>query len=696
MTRTFKLLAGLVGLMGLMGAHAAEFNSDVTFHYHSYFARWSPTVTIAQVHLTNGGAWAAAETGTWHYAVAATNDQGRTTIGPVTSQVVTATGSMVRIQWNPVGGADGYLVFRGATATQLWQRATIGQVTSWIDAGTNAWVTNAPSNTVTFVPWLRLPETGYTPTNNDAVRASDIVGLSTSNFYTRAQADAAFYGVAGDTVTGPSTNLGGIYALGALYNSMSNGVSNSASASYGAFQRGFGGGSMAMTNAYGADQSGFVPAGGAMVMGPGSAIGSVQAGYAEGSMINTGAYGVLQIGSVIGDMIVGGGADGAIQAGSSVGTGVIFIAALADGAAQHGSVNGLMSIGYAADGASQAGYVDGSGVMFISDYADGASQEGFAVGRMSISTNAYGARQQGYVAVGSTAIVNGVGSMQLLNLTNGNASITAPGSLGLGKVDVSNEYSIGAAGWIKALTGFEGNGSGLSNIPAASIAAGGSFGAVNAEYLTNFPKRSTAYAVYYTDASTNLQPVALGANGSVLMSGGPASAPGFGVPTANATNVTLDALLNVTAATYTNGFIIMADDSGTNFVAGHFTNLVTNAWVLALIKQVDGPGSGLSADDVDGYDSSSFPQRNGGSFVTYLAVEGRLESYNTGRSALTTGIRTVTIPWAMTDTTYSVQCTYYRAPTDVATNLVVTEIATNLFTVTGHLTNQFFWTVIDY
>ena len=37
----------------------------------------------------------------------------------MTNTAVTVTGSYVRVTWQPVGGASGYLLYRGSTATNL-------------------------------------------------------------------------------------------------------------------------------------------------------------------------------------------------------------------------------------------------------------------------------------------------------------------------------------------------------------------------------------------------------------------------------------------------------------------------------------------------------------------------------------------------------------------------------------------------
>lgn len=191
--KVFGLWLAALALAAPAARGASEMHAAQVFYRDVTVAAWGPTVTVASISATNGGAFAA--TGTWHYAVAAQNSQGKTTNGPVTNVVLTSTGFYVRVVWPSVGGATNYLLYRGSTATNLTNYVNVaaqGVTNFYLDYGTNTFTTGFASNTITEVPWLTLPDSNYTPTNNDAVRARDVAALDISNVYTRAQADAAF------------------------------------------------------------------------------------------------------------------------------------------------------------------------------------------------------------------------------------------------------------------------------------------------------------------------------------------------------------------------------------------------------------------------------------------------------------------------------------------------------------------------
>lgn len=191
--KVFGLWLAALALAAPAARGASEMHAAQVFYRDVTVAAWGPTVTVSGISATNGGAFAA--TGTWHYAVAAQNSQGKTTNGPVTNVVLTSTGFYVRVVWPSAGGATNYLLYRGSTATNLTNYVNVaaqGVTNFYLDYGTNTFTTGFASNTITEVPWLSLPDGNYTPTNNDAVRARDVAALDMSNVYTRAQADAEF------------------------------------------------------------------------------------------------------------------------------------------------------------------------------------------------------------------------------------------------------------------------------------------------------------------------------------------------------------------------------------------------------------------------------------------------------------------------------------------------------------------------
>lgn len=154
-SNVWKLLPLLILLAA--GAPAGETHDTVTNYRGFVLAPWAPSVPVASLTNTTGGAMPA--TGTWHYALAAQNSLGISGAGPVTN-VTVATGELVRITWRPVGGATNYLIYRGTVATSLTQRAVVGLSTSYVDHGTNAWTTNSPASTITNLPALLLARAG--------------------------------------------------------------------------------------------------------------------------------------------------------------------------------------------------------------------------------------------------------------------------------------------------------------------------------------------------------------------------------------------------------------------------------------------------------------------------------------------------------------------------------------------------------
>lgn len=167
-----RLLFVLASAMAFPAAAGEVFNSE-THRRDVTIERYSPTATVVSVLVTNGGSYAA--TGTHSYAVAAAGLDWRVT--SVASNVTVATGGLVRIQWKPLGGATNYYLLRNGT-----NYIAAGVVTQAFDYGTNAWTTGLLTIVTAAVPALYLPDSGYSPTGNMAVRASDVTGLSGSGY----------------------------------------------------------------------------------------------------------------------------------------------------------------------------------------------------------------------------------------------------------------------------------------------------------------------------------------------------------------------------------------------------------------------------------------------------------------------------------------------------------------------------------
>jgi len=180
-----------------------------------------------------------------------------------------------------------------------------------------------------------------------------------------------------------------------------------------------------------------------------------------------------------GTMTIAGNAWGASQSGwNNAGTMTIGISAR--GASQRGVNVGTQTIGQNASGASQSGH--NASVQTIGESAFGASQLGFNYGSQTIGDYAYGAQQFGWLDQDASAANNGVGAVQLLDLTEGQNALTTSGgksSLLLGAGTASNRYAIVAGdgqeshgdGSITAGGGFYGDGSGLTGITAAQVGA---------------------------------------------------------------------------------------------------------------------------------------------------------------------------------------------------------------------------------
>jgi len=251
-------------------------------------------------------------------------------------------------------------------------------------------------------------------------------------------------------------------------------LTNISPTAYGASQNGVLTGSKSvmtiMVNAYGASQAGNNSA--TQTIGQ-TAYGASQRGSNTGTQtIGTSAYGALQQGYNRGVQTIGSSAYGALQHGYNISTQIVSTAAY--GASQRGYNTGSQTIGLGGQGSSQSGL--NSGVQTIANVARGASQSGWNAGTQAIGASAHGAEQRGYVAFNARATNNGIGSIQLLNLTNNQtAYITGKASIGLGACTVTNDQAIVAGDGLVShgngsvtARGFHGDGSGLTNLNLAT------------------------------------------------------------------------------------------------------------------------------------------------------------------------------------------------------------------------------------
>ncbi len=237
--------------------------------------------------------------------------------------------------------------------------------------------------------------------------------------------------------------------------------------SIGASQNGYNGGLQTIgESAYGASQEGFnlgeqtieYYAGGASQQGENQGIQTIRS-YAIGASQHGGNYYI---------QIIGTNAYGASQRGYNNGT--QSIGEWAVSASQMSYNDSVQSIGEWSIGALQCGYNSGS--QIIGNSAIGAVQIGYNNGTQAIGGEAHGAEQLGYLEYSSFATNNGIGSIQLLNLTNSQtALITGSASIGLGACRVTNNQAIVAGdgltsrgdGTVTAVR-FFGDGSGLTNL----------------------------------------------------------------------------------------------------------------------------------------------------------------------------------------------------------------------------------------
>jgi hypothetical protein len=206
--------------------------------------------------------------------------------------------------------------------------------------------------------------------------------------------------------------------------------------------------------------------------------GRVAAGYGvQLKDISDYSDGAVQRGMNEGAQTIEGAAYGSSQYGYNCG--VRKIGAGADGASQWGDNSGLQTIDVVAVGSLQMGVNDyPGGYQYIGEWTFGASQSGWNCGAMSIGPSSHGAEQRGFVAGQAGATNNGVGSIQLLNLTDGqSALITGNASIGLGASRVTDDQSIVAGDGLSShgrgtvtAVGFVGDGSGLTNLDLSGIA----------------------------------------------------------------------------------------------------------------------------------------------------------------------------------------------------------------------------------
>jgi hypothetical protein len=172
------------------------------------------------------------------------------------------------------------------------------------------------------------------------------------------------------------------------------------------------------------------------------AFGAWQSGYnSRTQTIGTSSYGSQQDGINEGTQTIGNTVFGAQQRGNNQGT--QSIVDYAHGAQQIGVNEGTQTIGSGSYGSQQAGYNDGT--RSIMGSVCGSQQSGYNRGGQVIGVGAHGAQQRGSSAPTATATNNGVGAVQLLDLTAGQKALTTSGgaaSLMLGAGVASNKNAI--------------------------------------------------------------------------------------------------------------------------------------------------------------------------------------------------------------------------------------------------------------
>jgi len=164
MRRIYDWLAVIIMATLVVGVLlAGEVHVPMTFFREVRLAEWAPTCTISGVTVISPGSFSSS--GTWYYALAASNDAGLTAAGPVTNATV-ATGQAVRISWHKLPATTTYYLYRGADPTTLAEYVTV-TTTQYIDWGTNTWLAGGPSSGAIGIPSLILPA-GHIPRDDNA------------------------------------------------------------------------------------------------------------------------------------------------------------------------------------------------------------------------------------------------------------------------------------------------------------------------------------------------------------------------------------------------------------------------------------------------------------------------------------------------------------------------------------------------
>jgi len=451
------MIVGAGLLMALCStARAGKIYGPVEFMGNVSMGSWTDTVSGISITATTGGTYSNGVY-TNFYRIFATNSLGRL---PATTNMSFAwTGSTnssnaVVISWARFEGISTYVIEKsndgGSTFTN-WSTATANS-TNFTDTGTNAWSTGDSEAMWSLIP---QPSTPFATSNQAASLQSQI--SSNDNELTTIQ---------GRTNTWDQAAVDGISATGrvAVVEGKTNAWDQAATDAANATGR------VAVvegkTNTY--DQAAVDAA---------SATGRVAVieGITNSVFWLDGRYSGSKStwGLSISPTNIGDAEGASIRGLKAAGAGIMLIANSAHGATIQGGVEGENNSLWIKN-AAVAAFIHG---YAVNDYGSSG---------MTIGNNAFGAGICGSV-YDAHATNNGVGSLLLLNLTNGQtASISGSASLGLGAVTVSNNQAIvtgdgqvsHGAGSITAGGGFYGPGSGLSGVllyvaaPASNSAPG--------------------------------------------------------------------------------------------------------------------------------------------------------------------------------------------------------------------------------
>ena len=93
--------------------------------------------------------------------------------------------------------------------------------------------------------------------------------------------------------------------------------------------------------------------------------------------------------------------------------------------------------------------------------------------------------------------------------------------------------------------------------------------------------------------------------------------------------------LHSAVTTSTNGFMSATDKTKLNGIESGATADLTAAEILTLIKTVDGPGSGLDADTLDGLTSSDYARSNSAQTISGVHTHTVIPAFNGGTSGAT-------------------------------------------------------------